>query len=236
MAVVITLAACGDDDRATDTVAPSSTAPAAGSASDADQPAAEASLLRLSDFPSGWTAQPAESRTDAQDEANRKLASCAGVSGTSMIDFGGALARSDDFASGSQTDQVNSVVAVAASADDARKRIADLGAPAVATCMHDVYEAALEDALSSEDVTVGDLTVARLNVAPAGDEDIAFRITVPVEQNGAAAGTVFVDLVAVRVGRGVSGLMAQAQDSPMTSDDTDRLVGITADRMKAQGL
>jgi hypothetical protein len=260
--LLLALVACGDDDSASVTVARSSPAtttaapgaPSSGSGSAAtsagadnsaasiasgdtagDQQAATASLLQLSDFPSGWSEDPVVGKTEEEESANRQIAHCAGVESTSIIDFGGAIARSGTFTSSSQ-DRVADVVSVAPSPDAASQRLAVIDSADVASCMNEVYTSVLEDTLGEQNLTLGELKVARLNVGPAGDETVAYRITVPVESKGTPAGELYVDLVAVRVGRGVSGLNFQAQYSPFRSDDTDRYIGIAANRMKEQGL
>ena len=81
-------------------------------------------------------------------------------------------------------------------------------------------------------MTLGDVTVARLNVFEVGDEVIAYRVTVPVN-SGRSTVSVFADLVLVRSGRAVASLAFQSELSPFFIEDTERYVALAADRLAA---
>ena len=81
-------------------------------------------------------------------------------------------------------------------------------------------------------MTLGDVTVARLNVSEVGDEAVAYRVTVPV-LSGEWTVNLYADLVLVRSGRTVVGLAFQSELSPFFFEDTERYVALAAERLAA---
>jgi hypothetical protein len=219
----------GTDTTTVSTESPPSSRPPTSSIDvDADQAAAEAALLVLADFPSGWSEIP-ESDTEAQQNVQAQIAECAGAEEPRAVDFGGASVETGTFTSPSD-ESVEHTVGVAGSASEAEERMAGLAAPDFATCVHGVYENYFEDQPLPEDATVGELTVARLNVSPVGDETIAYRVTVPVDL-GSSTVEVYADVVAVRSGRAVAGLAFGSELAPFPTEDVERYVALAAERL-----
>jgi hypothetical protein len=207
---------------------PSSRPPTSSIDVEADQADAEAALLVLADFPTGWSETP-ESDTEAQQNVQAQIAECAGAEEPRAVDFGGASAETGTFTSPAD-ESVEHTVGVAGSASEAEERMKGLAAPDFATCVHGVYENYFEDQPLPEDATVGELTVALLNVSPVGDETIAYRVTVPVDVGGSTV-EVYADVVAVRSGRAVAGLTFGSELAPFPRDDVEKYVALAAERL-----
>src|SRR5262245_3057457 len=85
--MVTLVAACGGDDDGDSSGGTTEGTEAHGPADDPrseseqadDQAAAEAMLLTLADFPSGWEEVPADEEDDGNDELTADLADCLGV-------------------------------------------------------------------------------------------------------------------------------------------------------------
>jgi len=196
----------------------------------ADQDAAEDALLVLSDFPAGWSEVPDAEPTEEEADYLRRTAECIGSDRLRLIDLGGAIAATGDFTSPSE-ETVSETVSFAPSVAEAEDLMVRFAAPDVAECFGDVTADLVDGQLQGE-MTLGDVTVARLNVSEVGDEVVAYRVTVPVNSGGSTV-DVYVDLVLVRSGRAVAGLVFQSEFSPFFIEDTERYVAVAADRLAA---
>jgi hypothetical protein len=203
---------------------------------DADQAAAEAALLTLDDFPPGWTEEP-EELNQLAIESRRRIAECAGGDGESLLDLGGALAATGSFR-GPDDEAVEESVAVVelAVAEDLMSR---LGAPGVETCFADSTQEWIEAFIANPpdpseafppDAVAGKVTATPLQLTPAGDELVAYRIVVPITTQGLTIDIV-VDAVAVRSGRSIAGLSFQSVLAPFPAADIDRYVGLAVERL-----
>ena len=266
MLFVVALIACGDDDDAssvdtTSAAADTSTAESASSATDttdaagstsvttpgsptssldteADQAAAEAALLVLTDFPAGWSEVPQAELTKDEEVAQRRSAACFGIDDSSVADFGGAVAETGDFAS--PTDEIVSQrVGLAPSVIEAEERMAGLSGSEVPACYEDVVQDLVEERIENppspadafpDGTTIGDVTVAGLNMSPVGDEMIAYRVTLPLNISGSAV-ELFTDLVAVRSGRGLASFEFQSELAPFPTEDAERYLALGAERL-----
>lgn len=227
--VGLTLVGCGggsDGDEATTTEQP---------ADPADLAIAEAALLRLSDFPSGWSEVPdtEEEVSDELNDAQLELAACFGSETESLLDFSPANAETGDFTS-PDDDVVSNTVSVSdqAAAEDFMDRY---GADGVAECLTEASAKVVEVGFSEtddvpDDLTLGTVTVGRLNLTPVGDELVAYRITIPLSAGGLQV-EVYLDLIAVRVERGVSGISVESLVFPMNASEIEEYVAIAAERL-----
>jgi len=75
--------------------------------------------------------------------------------------------------------------------------------------------------------TYGTVQMAKLPVQPAGDETVAYRITVPVTSGGT---TVYIDLVGVRSGRAIARLLFAADGGPFTGSKEQEVANVIAQR------
>jgi hypothetical protein len=232
VAVCVSLAACSDDDSEPAPTEPAATSQPPTSTStptsavESDQAAAESALLLLGDFPAGWTEVPA----DADEDVSRQVAACAGVDATSSIDVGGALSRTGTFTSPAG-DAVAETVTVAASTATATARVAAIADPGFASCARDVYQQWAQDNVPRDNIDVGEVTIPPLKLSKAGDDTVAYRVTIPIASNGSSLGEVYADLVVVRVGRALAGMFFQRELTPFPIDDTQHYVALAAERL-----
>jgi hypothetical protein len=204
-----------------------------------DQPAAEAALLTIDDFPVGWTEQPDAERTPLAIESQRRIAECAGGEGDRLLDLGGALAESGNF-TGPDDQIVEESVAVV---DEgiAEDMVARFTAPGVADCFAEAMQQMLDAMITSPSdptetfpagTALGEVTVVPLAVPAAGDESAGYRITVPLESRGFSF-ELFLDAVVIRSGGALAGLSFQSALDPFPAADIDRYVELAAARLPA---
>jgi hypothetical protein len=236
IAALVVAAAIGTEAGAS-TAPPDSTEPA--TTVHADQPAADAALITLDDFPAGWTETPEEELTGLAIESRRRITECVGGEGDSMLDLGGALAESGTFRGPDGQSVEESVAIVDPSV--AEDLMARFTAPDVADC----FEAAMQQTLDAmvnnpsdpsesfpADTTLGKATVAPHPAVPAtaADEIAGYRITVPLTTQGFDL-DLTLDAIAIRAGGSVAGLSFQSVLGPFPLEEIERLVGIAADRL-----
>jgi hypothetical protein len=202
-----------------------------------EQAAAEESLLTLEDFPAGWTETPDPGLTALAVESRRRIAECVGVDGDSLLDLGGALAESGTFR-GPNEQAVEESVAIVdeALAEDVMAR---LGAAGVDVCFAEAMQQTVDAMVTNPsdpsesfpaDTEVGKVTVDPLAIAPAGDELVAYRITVPLTIHGTSV-DLTLDAVAVRSGSSIAGLSFQSVLEPFPTEVIERYVSIAVERL-----
>jgi hypothetical protein len=152
-------------------------------------------LLEAADLGSGWTQEP--------EEADNEESPC-DVDSDDMTITGQATTRS--FTSGQATSVISDAT-VFETEEQASEAFSRLVGEDSTRCFAD--ELSKEIAGGGEEVSVGDVQIDQLAPADAGDEDAAFRLTMPLEAQGATL-DLFLDIRAVRAGRGV-GLVAFTQ-------------------------
>jgi hypothetical protein len=243
LALALVLAACGSDSTESTTATPEP-APAATGATEAveateqateqdieaDTVAAQAALLVVSDFPPGWTETPYV-EDPANDERNRLLAECLGLDRPSIGDSP-AKARTGDFASPEQDIEISQIIGLEAAEQDAVDIIESFADPDTPTCFAEVYSDTLAESADLGDGVElgGEITVAPVSVAPAGDDTAALRVTVPLTSDGFEV-DVFADAVIVRVGRSLSFMFFASQGTPVDAGTIDEYAAVAASRM-----
>ena len=205
-----------------------------------DQEAAEAALLTLADFPAGWTEEPEEDGNDLGAESRRRVTECVGGEGEELLDLGGALAESGNFR-GPDNEVVEESVAVVDEAV-AEDFMARFGAAGVEECFADSMQQTMDEFVSDPpdpsatfppDATIGTVTAERLEVAPAGDELVAYRIVIPLSTQGITVDIVL-DAVLVRSGRAVAAVSFQSVVSPFPSEDVEHYVDLAVERLPSK--
>ena len=250
LASALIIASCGSDEAsnevdsateatATDvettatTASSEATDPAAPAQDiEADTAAAQAALLALGDFPAGWSETPPD-EDDGDPEADRALAECAGVDGDKLIDTD-AEAETGRFSDPDGESFVDQAVGLMPTEDEAAAPFASFTSTDVIACFADVYNelfaSSLEDGDLPDNAEIGEITVARLNVTPVGDDTAAIRISVPISVTGITV-DVTVDLVLTRVGRSLSGLSFQSTFGPINIEILDQYNDLAASRL-----
>jgi hypothetical protein len=235
---LIAVAGCGgSSEDSTPTAAPQSQTPAATTAgsstastttapavdNSADQAIADAGVLRLSDFPSGWTSKAAED-TDDEDTLD-----CGNYK--DLRDKAVATADSPAF---DQEDNSNlrQVVLVWPTEADAREVMNLFSQQDFIDCVGDTYEDRLKKAYDEqgEGLKLGDVEVSTLRVEDHGDESTGIRVATEVGKDSISV-DVTADVNILRVGRAVSLITALGAFSPVS--ETDRMAGIVADHLSA---
>lgn len=204
-----------------------------------DQPAAEAALLTIEDFPAGWTEVPDAERTPLAIESQRRIAECAGGEGDRLLDLGGALAESGNF-TGPDNQIVEESVAIV-DETTATDMFARFTAPGVGDCFADAMQQAIDAVITSPsdptetfpaDTMLGTVTVDPLEVPTAGDESAGYRITVPLTTQGISF-EITLDAIVIRSGGALAGVSFQSAPDPFPTEDVDHYVELAAERLPA---
>ena len=201
---------------------------------EADQAAADAALLTLSDFPAGWSEAPADDEDEDTTELDERFAECFGIEADSegIIDTE-AEASTGDFTDPNEDTTISHGVNVAATEEELTAAFGTFASDDLPACLTDAYNDALLGSLGDEvpdDVEIGDVTVARLNITPTGDQTSALRINVPISSSGFGIDAYF-DVVFTRVGRSGSALFFESFFSPAPIELIDEYNALAASRL-----
>ncbi len=235
-AATLLLTGCGGGDEEGSADDPGPTTTRAGQAE--DTAAAEAALLQLSDFPSGWSEAPAD---DEEEDDSADIGECVGSDTGKLIDVGGASASTGTFSDPGEDYGVENSVGVAATIDSAQAGVIALQDDDVLLCMQDLYRDFFQDEIDNpsdptdtlpEGTSLGEITVSRLNVAAAGDDLAALRVIVPLSVESFEI-SLYADIVLIRKGRALSGLFFQSLFDPFPIDQLESLTALSADRLPA---
>lgn len=202
-----------------------------------DQEAADAAMIVLDDFVSGWTETPAAPEDDAQQEQRQQLmAACLGIDAAEIYRPEDVKADSPTFVS-TVDEQVSSSITVASSVDDAAFRFATLTSDEAFACIAASIQQLLTegDVFAGADVELGEVTVVRMSVAALGDESTAARTTMPLVIEGSPLELYF-DTLLMRTGRALMSVDAQASVEPFPVEDLELLGGLMVERLDARLL
>ena len=156
---------------------------------DDDRALAEAIVLRLSDFPSGWRTAEDED----EDEDDRTFRDCFERVEFSDVTVTGR-AGGDGFEMG--VPAAGSVAAVFAD-----EQQASMAHTRMSEALNECFVESLEDA-SDSDFTVGEVEIGELSFPGFGDDSSAFQIQISIEdEESDLSVNAFADLVYVRAGR-----------------------------------
>jgi hypothetical protein len=246
---LIAVAGCGGGTRTTSvggggagpSSAPASTTADRVSAASAESPQqtardralGERAVLRLSDFPSGWSAHARRRRARIAPDVETSFAACVGVRPSLLRGHPATRVKSDEFRNAAGASARNSVtylpsVAVAKERMVLFERIG--ASPCVKTAITAAVEGALQGSPRTSGVAIGSVSVTRLPFPHYGDKSIALRLTVPVSARGLTV-MVYVDIVIARKGRAGTTLLFEAIRSPPSGGIEQRLTAITVSRL-----
>ena len=241
MAIVLVVAAlasaCGGDDDESAPKGTATTPPTQNVA--ADRAVAEQAVLRLSDFPPGWQAQPHEESPDDPD-LTRQLSECLRVDLALLEgEAGDASADSPDFESPNDQ-EVQSSVGLAPTSAKAQELFAVFERPETPGCLSRAVSQSIETELKKPmpgqqarpEVTVGQVSVNRASFPTIGDRTVAFRLTVPVQALGRAL-NVYADMVVALRGRAGTMLTFTDVGTPFPTDQAQKLTKTVVDRLPA---
>jgi hypothetical protein len=187
----------------------------------ADERLAETSLLKLDDFPNGWTAK--DSKEDNEDGA------CAAVNDAKHAVSG--RASSPDFAHGGNTTATQAIY-VYRTVGEARRYFGPLAGAELRDCFRKEFKKAFESDNPTAGVKYGDISTGELKVEPAGDENAAARFEIPVETKGIDV-YIYIDVVVARTGRALSIMLFSDALTEFDLELRAKLTGVAVEHLQA---
>jgi hypothetical protein len=213
VAFVLAVSGCGGGDEGE----PDSQSGLETAINDADQALAEASVLRLEDFPTGWREVVDDTPDSGADE-------CFDPNFDGIVLTG--RAESDNFEQGEVT-SATSVAAVFESAEGAATMFTRVSDGTFTECVANYLRKS-----SDSDVTVKSVEAAKLAFPALGDESDARQVVAEIESGGLSP-SVFVDMIAIRSGRAFSWLLFLDVFTGFDSDQEVGLANAVVGRMEA---
>ena len=207
---------------------------------DADKAAAENAVLKLSDMPSGWTAEPADNDEGDPDIANG-IAECLDVPVDEFKQEGPAKVESPTFNDPEEDFSIQNEVSYLADADLAKERFDLLAGDDVPGCFAEGMSAFIDEMIENppdpentlpKGAEIGDPKVQEMSFPNLADHTVAYRVSLPLEFSGLTF-TLYVDLVGVVKGRVGTMFFFQGFDSPFDTDDAQGYVQKVVDRIVA---
>lgn len=202
-------------------------APVAGAATTAakkpsDSSIAKQGVLKLSDFPSGWT------QSKHQESKPSGVSACKGTDQANAKNRK-YKAQSPDFAHGDLTAAENSVY-VFPKAAQAIAYLKPYQATSAGTCLQQGVAKAVQKVAGAK-VQVQQLDLSTALKAGTLDDAVGYEILATLPQSGGSPVQVVFVVVAVRMGRAVVGYQFEDQNQPLSEIDT--LIDATLTRLKA---
>lgn len=182
---------------------------------DEHQALAEAAVLQLTDFPTGWRAEMDEDEEQASDV-------CANIDLSDLVTTG--RAESENFMLGSVT-TAWSVVSVYE--DGADQAFGQFASDETANCFRDFLQK--EDPPGDEEI--GEVTVGEISFPKIREMSRAYQIVIPVESEGPSP-SFYVDLVFLQNGRSVGLVVFVDALTPFDDDLKVQLSKAVASRME----
>jgi hypothetical protein len=225
---LVAASGCGGDDDSADqaTTVVGSTAGADSSTgeetsisgADAEE-LATAMLLRLSDFPTGWRAQPAE---EEEDDSCNEL--------EQVTEKYGALAKADseEFRQGEST-TAESGAAIFPDEETAREALnfleGAIQSEEFRDCLNDSMREQAEEGVTFDEVQIGQVSFPAL-----GERSSAWEVTIPAESQGISV-TAYIDAVYIVEANAVSTLVFTDVFAPFDVQLREDLARTVAERM-----
>jgi hypothetical protein len=179
---------------------------------------AQAMLLVLEDFPTGW----AEDKSDLQDDEESPFDEC--DTGPEIPPGRTGRAETGDFSDDSSSD-ISETVAVFADVESLSQEWDAVFSPSRADCFVGVVE---DGKVNTDEVEYSDAAVSEVSFPSFGDRSYAQRVEMRYKLLGetgfGSEGSVFIDVVSVMVGRVVFSLEASDVLSPFDSDELTEYV------------
>lgn len=215
-----------------------------------DAQLARTALLTLADFEPGWSEVPNDPEDPFEalyDERDRRLSECSGRPDSGDLigaSVGEAKAETGTFTSPDTDSTIDSSVGLAPDVPTAIAGMAELEDPRLPACLQETFRWFIQTVIDSppnpdnalpEGASIGEVTVARLNVAPVGDQVVALRTTLPLQIGGITV-TQYFDLVFVRSGRALVALQFGSVWQPFETNYLDWFTAIAAGRLATIGI
>jgi hypothetical protein len=223
------LAGCGGDNEAGDetTTTDSGAGDAFGPPGKEDELAGSV-VLRLSDFPRGWT----EGEMPEDEGQSDDFKGCPELEqeAAEVEKSGTGTAASAQF-SLPDTATVDSEATVFENEEAATRSLALFERPEVADCISSAAEQGPRQG-AEDGYEYGQPVTRREPALAVGDDAVAYRVTLPVTVESGSF-TFLMDIVAVRAGRLVAYVISTGEDEPLDANLQQQLARAVANRMKA---
>jgi hypothetical protein len=202
----------------------------------ADQAAAQAASLKLSDFPAGWTSQPQSNDTAGQGVTNQ-LAKCLGVN-PSQLTKAPAEYDSPNF-SDSNNDTASSTVGYRATASEQQTAFGLISSPKTPGCLTTAVQAVISDAIQHpsnpsetlpSSAKLGAATVSPMSFPQVGDSSVAYQVQVPVSYEGLNV-TIYLDAIYSIKGRADVSMTFEGVLQPFPSDQEQHYTSLVVGRL-----
>ena len=233
-------AACGSSggNNSAQSSTTSTTTGSTGQNVEADKAAAQAASLKLSDFPAGWTSQPATYNNNPSQGLTAQLAKCLGVSQAALTKAP-ARYESPDFSEPSSNNSVSSDVGYRATAHDQQTAFAIVSGSKVPGCLATAVAAVIDDAIKHPTkpsdtlpagAKVGTTKVSQMSFPQVGDKSIAYQIDVPVSYGGLSLHA-YLDEIFVIKGRASTAMTFQGSSEPFPVDQAQHYTELVVGRL-----
>lgn len=194
------------------TTAPSTTAPAPVD-DEAYVELASTALLDLAVFPDGWEAMPATEDDEAENERfGDRVDECLGNEGERVSDLlDQRKAKSLEFAGpGDSSPSVEQQIIIADDEAMAVTAMQDVGAEGADACLEQTIQEFFDDEAAADveqdGVTLGDITVERIELDAASDLIVGYLVEIPVEAPDGQTASGYLQVTYQRSGRALSQL------------------------------
>lgn len=190
----------------------------------ADQRIARDARLHLSDLPPGWVSDGAASTLTADAPCPSLRRAAGAISAGTISPIFSVSTGNIGTAQGEAY--------IYADAATAKHWFAEFTSRRTRACLARVLRNQLTATTRAQGIRLGPITARSLQVTPLGDQDVAFRVIVPVFRSGLSF-RVDADEVFVRVGRGLEIFSLGSLGSPFDPTLETTLVKTASDRLAA---
>jgi hypothetical protein len=198
---------------------------------DADQRQAEAALLTLEDFPSGWAAPADDDSEDGEDVSEAACFEDIQPDLSELTVTGHA--QSGNF----ETDEawVSSTASVYRTEEEAQEAFEGgrdaLLSDELAACFGDIFAEAMAEEENDVEIEVGEASASEVAIPDVGAQrSAALRVEIPLDVEGQAV-SAYMEFIGLEQGRTIGSLVTFSFVMPFPADETERLAGIMADRL-----
>ncbi len=181
----------------------------AAAATSADQQLAQAGVLQLSDFPSGWEQRARSADSDnAVDKQAAKIADCKAFSAFSAANKKNPRAKSGSFELGQAN--VTNTVSVYPTTAKAETAVTTFRNPKLPKCLEQLFTVVFKGELRKNKQVAKQLKSVTTDIARAdgvriGDDAVVYQGTVDVGLKDGTRQTIGLGFVTVRVGTALTG-------------------------------
>ncbi len=201
---------------------------------------ASSALLDLSVFPEGWEATPATEDDEAENERfEDRVDECLGNEGdrvSDLLEF--RKATSPEFTGpGDSSPSVEQQILIADDEAMAVKSMEDVGVEGADVCLEQVIQEFVESEaaadIEQDGVTLGDITVERIDLDAAADLIVGYVVGIPVEAPDGETASGYLVVLYQRSGRALSQLQLSSFGTVFDPQGIDMLTNEVIARLAA---